>query len=214
MLASTLLGLLSCSTLALPVTAEQRGVGSAATLAPRSAQSSLALAELVRAATAADHAAFAELYQRFARAVHAVVLTKVAAQDAGDIVQEVFATVYRQLARLEDPNAFPGWIIVIARRRAIDHLRQRNVRPEASADPDDIAANVGAQDAAIDTARALAAIRSLPEAYAETLMMRLVEGLTGPEIAERTGLAPGSVRVNLCRGMALLRNALADGGAR
>ena len=38
--------------------------------------------------------------------------------------------------------------------------------------------------------------------------MRLIEGMTGPEIAERTGLTPGSVRVNLHRGMALLRQKL------
>ena len=48
-------------------------------------------------------------------------------------------------------------------------------------------------------------IRTLPAAYRETLVLRLVEGLTGPEIAERTGLTPASVRVNLHRGMALLR---------
>jgi RNA polymerase sigma-70 factor (ECF subfamily) len=54
----------------------------------------------------------------------------------------------------------------------------------------------------------LAAIRRLPEAYRETLVLRLVEGLTGPEIAERTGLTPGSVRVNLHRGVAMLREAL------
>ena len=48
-------------------------------------------------------------------------------------------------------------------------------------------------------------IRSLPEAYRETLVLRLVEGMTGPEIAERTGLQPASVRVNLHRGMKLLR---------
>ena len=47
----------------------------------------------------------------------------------------------------------------------------------------------------------LAAIRRLPEAYRETLVLRLVEGMTGPEIAERTGLTPGSVRVNLHRGL-------------
>ncbi len=40
-------------------------------------------------------------------------------------------------------------------------------------------------------------------------MLRLVEGMTGPEIAARTGLTPDSVRVNLCRGMKLLREALA-----
>ena len=48
-------------------------------------------------------------------------------------------------------------------------------------------------------------LRALPEAYRETLIMRLVEGMTGPEIAERTGLTPESVRVNLHRGMKLLR---------
>jgi len=53
-----------------------------------------------------------------------------------------------------------------------------------------------------------AAIRAMPEAYRETLMMRLVEGLSGAEISERTGLTPGSVRVNLHRGMQLLREAL------
>ena len=48
-------------------------------------------------------------------------------------------------------------------------------------------------------------IQRLPECYRETLILRLVEGMTGPEIAERTGLTADSVRVNLCRGMKLLR---------
>ena len=51
-------------------------------------------------------------------------------------------------------------------------------------------------------------IRNLPEAYRETLVLRLVEGMTGPEIALRTGLTAASVRVNLHRGMKLLREKL------
>ena len=54
----------------------------------------------------------------------------------------------------------------------------------------------------------LSAIRSCPDAYRETLVLRLIEGMTGPEIAERTGLRPDSVRVNLHRGMRLLRHKL------
>jgi RNA polymerase sigma-70 factor (ECF subfamily) len=54
-------------------------------------------------------------------------------------------------------------------------------------------------------------IRSLPEAYRETLILRLVEGMTGPEIATRTGLTAASVRVNLHRGMKLLRERLGFG---
>ena len=59
-----------------------------------------------------------------------------------------------------------------------------------------------------DALAVLASIQRLPEAYRETLVLRLVEGMTGPEIAERTGLTPGSVRVNLHRGLQLLRDAL------
>ncbi len=59
-----------------------------------------------------------------------------------------------------------------------------------------------------EAAAALRAIRELPEAYRETLMLRLVEGMTGPEIADRTGLTADSVRVNLHRGMKLLREKL------
>ena len=51
----------------------------------------------------------------------------------------------------------------------------------------------------------LAAIRTLPEAYQETLILRLVEGMSGPEIAAQVGLTPDSVRVNLHRGMQQLR---------
>ena len=54
----------------------------------------------------------------------------------------------------------------------------------------------------------LAVIQSLPAAYRETLVLRLVEGMTGEEIAEQTGLTSGSVRVNLHRGMKRLREAL------
>jgi RNA polymerase sigma-70 factor (ECF subfamily) len=68
--------------------------------------------------------------------------------------------------------------------------------------PLDLAQQRGAD---AEAAEALQLIRSLPEAYRETLMLRFVEGMTGPEIAERTGLTPASVRVNLHRGMKLLR---------
>jgi RNA polymerase sigma-70 factor (ECF subfamily) len=55
----------------------------------------------------------------------------------------------------------------------------------------------------------LEVVKGLPEAYRDTLLMRLVEGMTGAEIAERSGLTPASVRVNLHRGMKLLRERLA-----
>ena len=55
------------------------------------------------------------------------------------------------------------------------------------------------------SAAILEAVMSLSETYRETLILRLVEGMTGPEIAARTGMTHGSVRVNLHRGMEQLR---------
>ena len=73
-----------------------------------------------------------------------------------------------------------------------------------------------ASDLKVEAQQALGAIRRLPEAYRETLLLRLVQGLTGPEIATLTGLTPESVRVNLHRGFKLLRETLAvpAGGGR
>ena len=51
----------------------------------------------------------------------------------------------------------------------------------------------------------LKALRDLPDAYREPLILRFVEGMSGPEIAAHTGLTHGSVRVNLHRGMQMLR---------
>ena len=50
--------------------------------------------------------------------------------------------------------------------------------------------------AALESFAILEAIKRLPESYRETLILRLVEGMTGPEIAARAGLTADSVRVN------------------
>jgi len=72
----------------------------------------------------------------------------------------------------------------------------------------EIADETANMDQQRDAASVLEAIRNLPDVYRETLILRLVEGMTGPEIAERTGLTHGSVRVNLHRGMLQLRAVL------
>ena len=159
---------------------------------------------LVRLAQTGDRSAFERLYARYSRVVRAILLGRLSAADADDAVQDVFVTVLTKLSSLREPGAFRGWLARIARNRAED-LRRRS-RSIVELD-ESYGAPAGQSDAA-DAARALQAIRELPEAYRDTLMLRLVEGLTGPEIAERTGLTPGSVRVNLHRGMQMLKERL------
>ena len=165
------------------------------------------LVALVIAARRGDRAAFATLYTRFSRAVHGVILARVQFRDVADLVQDTFALALQRLSQLADPHAFPGWILAIARNRATDHLR--TAKPT---DGDEALATLTTSDSGVrrspEIRRVLAALRALPEAYQETLVLRLVEGMSGPEIAEQTGLTEGSVRVNLHRGMQLLREAL------
>lgn len=157
---------------------------------------------LVLAAQSGDRTAFAELYARYARVVHGILLSRVAAIDVEDLVQDVFMQAMQRLPGLHDPFAFGGWLAAIARNRAADHWRRAPVHVGL---PEHLAS--GARDRT-EALAALAAIRSLPPAYRETLTLRLVEGLTGPEIAAYTGLTEGSVRVNLHRGMKQLRERL------
>ncbi|HEX9761085.1 MAG TPA: sigma-70 family RNA polymerase sigma factor [Candidatus Acidoferrales bacterium] len=159
-------------------------------------------AALVDAARNGDRAAFGQLYQRYQRMVHGVLLTRVPPGDVPDLVQEVFLLAMRKLGSLREPGAFGGWLAMIARNRATDFFRRRRETDEL---PEQMP---GQQSKSPEAKEAFLAIQSLPEAYREPLILRLVEGLTGQEIADRTGLKPASVRVNLHRGMKMLRQKL------
>lgn len=163
---------------------------------------------LIAAAQAGDRGAFGGLYARYARMVHGILLARVPRPDVDDLVQEVFLHAMQRMAGLREAGAFGGWLAAITRNMATDHLRRT---PRTGEMPDDLAAASGERTEALEV---LAVIQGLPEAYRETLVLRLVEGMTGAEIAARTGLKPASVRVNLHRGMKQLRARLERSGAR
>jgi len=164
----------------------------------------LDIAGLVVAARGGDHAAFHEIYRSYARMVHGVLLARVPYAAVEDLVQEVFLQAYRQLPRLRDPGAIGGWLAAIARNASRDYFRRSRETAELTEEH----AAPGNPDATAEAAAVLRVIRGLPDAYRETLILRLVEGMSGQEISQRTGLSPGSVRVNLHRGMKLLRERL------
>src|SRR5450432_2806635 len=78
---------------------------------------------LIRRAAEGDRPAFGELYLRYARMVHGILLARVPAGDAEDLVQDVFLSAMKQLAGLRTAAAFRGWLGAIARNRAIDYFR-------------------------------------------------------------------------------------------
>jgi RNA polymerase sigma-70 factor (ECF subfamily) len=166
------------------------------------AEASAPEAALVAAARAGDREAFARLYDAYAPLVHGVLLARVPYDDVCDLAQDVFLVAFRKLDSLRDAARFGPWVAMIARNRATDFHRRTRETEELREEM------AHAEPREAEAAEALEIIRGLPEAYRETLVLRLVEGMTGPEIAARTGLRPASVRVNLHRGMKMLRERL------
>lgn len=163
------------------------------------------VAILVEAAQSGDRDAFGRLYDLFAPMVHGILLARVPPIEVDDLVQDVFLLAFKKIPALRDEKAFGGWLAMITRNRAMDFYRRSQPSEELT---EELAQKSSFKQ---EAAEALAAIRALPDAYRETLVLRLVEGMTGPEIAERTGLTHDSVRVNLSRGMKLLREKLLGG---
>ena len=171
---------------------------------------------LVSAARDGDRAAFGRLYDRYAHMVHGILLAKVPLGEVDDLVQDVFVLALRRLSTLREVGSFGAWLAAIARNLAMDYHRRAAPEDQLTADLSENDTEHPMTNGEHEGAAAaiLEAIRSLPEAYREPLILRLVEGMTGPEIAARTGLTPGSVRVNLHRGMQQLRARLSAGGSR
>jgi RNA polymerase sigma-70 factor, ECF subfamily len=176
--------------------------GRAAPAAGDDADARASLAATIRAVADGDRDAFARLYADYSRMVHAILLGRVPRRDVDDLVQDVFLAVFTRIRELRDPMAFGGWLATIARNRATDYHRRSHEQVEM---PTELP---GGDPIETETMAVLDVVRRLPDAYRETLLMRLVEGMSGAEIAGRTGLTPASVRVNLHRGMKLLRDQL------
>jgi len=135
---------------------------------------------------------------RYAPMIHGVLLSRVLTDEVADLLQDVFLKVFERLSQIRDPEHLGAWIATITRDAANDF---HQARPRAEALP-------RTRPTTPEALECLEAIRSLPEAYRESLTLRLVEGLTGPEIAVCLGLTPGSVRSSLQRGMKRLRSRL------
>lgn len=177
--------------------------GTAASAPARTTPS--AEARLVEAVRRGEREAFGQLYDSYASMVHGILLARVPYDEVRDLVQDVFLAAFAKLDGLRDGSAFGPWVAMIARNRAMEFHRRKRETEELN---EDLSRPASPQAEAREV---LEVIRKLPDAYRETLILRLVEGLTGPEIAARTGLQPDSVRVNLYRGMKLLRDKLGVG---
>jgi RNA polymerase sigma-70 factor (ECF subfamily) len=146
-----------------------------------------------------DRQALGLLYERYAGLVFGVALRVLKDRaDAEELVQETFLEAWRRATQYEPARATPaGWLITIARSRAIDRARSRATSertaelPEAvpPAETPDVVVELGRQKAVI--ARAVA---TLPLEQRRVLELAWNEGLSQSDIAARTGMPLGTVK--------------------
>ncbi|KOV63862.1 RNA polymerase sigma24 factor [Streptomyces sp. AS58] len=165
-----------------------------------------------------DEAAFAVLY-RIVQPGLLGYLRGLVGDDAEDVASDAWLEIARDLGRFKGDGAgFRGWTATIARHRALDHLRRRRVRPQATALEQDMLELPGPHSTheqaleAISTAYALELIRGLPRDQAEAVLLRVVVGLDGPAAARVLGKRPGAVRTAAYRGLRQLGNRLGGRG--
>ena len=176
-------------------------------------------AAVVSRVAAGDGTALAALYDSHARSVYSLALRILADEaDAEDVVQEVFAQAWRQAARYDRRRgAVAAWLLNIARTRAIDRLRARRARPEATATPaESVEWDLSAPfidpgdtlSAARNAAQVRAALQQLPILQRLAIELAYFEGLTQHEIAERLEQPLGTIKTRIRLGLLKLRDAL------
>ena len=169
---------------------------------------------LVLRCQAGDEGAFARLMQDFGpRTLR--YLRGLVGDDADDVFQEVWLTVYRSIATLARPHAFRTWLFSTTRRRAIDQLRrQRRERALLADSNDDVALlpDTGS-DVTIDLDRGDVelALATLPPTQREVLELRYRDGMSYAEIAVIVGRPVGTVRTRIHHGKRKLRESLERG---
>jgi RNA polymerase sigma-70 factor (ECF subfamily) len=181
-------------------------------------------AELLRRCLAGDERAYRELVERYRRQVFSLARRMTGSvEDAEDLTQETFVRMFKALDRYDPTRPFAAWLMTIATRLSIDHLRRRRVRPisvtqrepgsrdeeytieivDSAPRPDELTAH------AEEETRVQHLIDSLPPHYRAVVLLRHQHDLSYEEIAEALHLPLGTVKARIHRARALLKDRIA-----
>lgn len=167
-----------------------------------------------------DADALAALYDRHHRLLFSLILRILGDRgEAEDVLQEVFVRVWDRADSYSSALGAPSaWLVRVARNRAIDRLRSRQVRsglagamdaapPAADGSPSSDPEGQASQAELQRTVRA--ALADLPEEQRVLIDAAYFDGFTQSELAERYGLPLGTVKTRIRTAMQTLRRRLA-----
>jgi RNA polymerase sigma-70 factor (ECF subfamily) len=187
--------------------------------------------ELVALARAGDGEAFATLARRHRDRVYRLALRITRdPQDAEDVLQETFLSVYRKLDEFREEAAFSTWLHRVAANHALMRLRKRRSSIQTTSmdelgprfqEDGHLASPLGTfhtwDDGGLDAAerqeareKIARAVDELPEIYRVVFILRDVEELSTEEVAELLGIGVPNVKTRLHRARLMLRERLAS----
>jgi RNA polymerase sigma-70 factor (ECF subfamily) len=179
-------------------------------------------AELMLGIQAEEPEALSQLYDRYSGILKALVLRVIHNEaEADDLLQEVFMEIWNQAKNFSAKKGKPlGWIVTLARRRAIDGLRKKQaylraearLQTETEQQPSAWVDNVTEKEIRSGDARLLMGkvIKSLPEAQQEAIELAFFQGMTQREIAANTNTPLGTVKTRLELGLKKIYDGLKE----
>ncbi|HEV8583647.1 MAG TPA: sigma-70 family RNA polymerase sigma factor [Methylomirabilota bacterium] len=171
--------------------------------------------ELLRRMRRGDESALEALYARYGGLVYTLALRIVGDPElAREVVQDTFLRSWDGRETYDAARGrVPGWLMGIARNRAIDLLRSRShqarMRERPAPLPDLAAASAGDPADAVAARRAVVeALRGLPEGQRMAIELAYYAGLTQTEIATELGEPLGTIKSRTREAMERLRRLL------
>jgi RNA polymerase sigma-70 factor (ECF subfamily) len=179
-------------------------------------------AALILRSRAGETEAFETLMAKYANLVGSIAYNIIGdVHVAGDITQDTFLKVYRNLANLEDPRRFKGWLCSIVRTTCVDWLRKERLKPaslekiaEDGLEPEgEFIGSVFKQTSTeLEELREkiLHIVNGLPKIYQQIILLRHLRKMTYREMSDFLGLPIATIESRLYRARIMLKDKLMD----
>ena len=178
--------------------------------------------ELMKAIQAEDPAALSQLYDRYNGILKALILRVIHNEaEADDLLQEIFMEIWNQAKNFSSQKGKPlGWMVTLARRRAIDGLRKKQayaraeerLQNETEQQPDAWVHNSTEEEILLSDTRSLIrkVISGLPLAQQQAIDLAFFRGMSQREIAAKTNTPLGTVKTRLELGLKKIYDGLKE----
>ncbi|MDW8213161.1 MAG: sigma-70 family RNA polymerase sigma factor [Roseiflexaceae bacterium] len=176
---------------------------------------SLSDSELIKRAQDGDHAAFAQIYDRYAQPLYRYIYFRIGDPDlAEDLQAEVFLRAFESLDRYEDRGwPLSAWLYRIARDRTVDVIRRRRLRQTVPLESWSGACDGPDReiDARLDCEELQRLLDDLTDDQRQVIYLRFLADLSIQEVALRLGRSEGAVKALQHRGLQSLARRLVSG---